>query len=696
MSRPTTTHGGTTAALEYAAKGWGVIPLHTPDPTAPGGCSCRKADCQSVGKHPRTMKGLKDASTDKGTIERWWRMWPDANVGITTGAGLMVLDVDGDEGHDTLAALELEHGDLRTLTARTGSGGLHLYFTVPDDVCRNRTRFADGLDTRGEGGYVVAPPSTHVSGGTYQWVDDYPEIAQPATAWLVELLREKSTNGAHAPAPALPDQIPAGERNAALASLAGSMRRRGASETAIRAALVEENAERCVPPLDGDEVAAVAASVSRYEPAAEGTERKPPVIRLDDFHAYMPGHSYIFEPTREMWPAASVNARIKPLNVGGEPMAASKWLDRNRPVEQMTWAPGEPVLITDRLIAHGGWIDRAGARTFNLYRPPLVQHGDPTMAGPWLEHVRTVFPDNADHIIRWLAHRVQRPHEKLNHALVLQGPQGTGKDTIIEGVVPAVGPWNVAEVSPEQMLGRFNAFLKSVILRLSEARDLGDHDRYRLYDHTKTVIAAPPAVLRVDEKHIREYAVPNVVGVVITTNHRDGIYLPPDDRRHYVAWTERTKDGFRSDYWQRLYSWYEQGGYGHVAAFLAQLDISGFDPKAPPPKTDAFWGVVDAGRAPEDAELADVLDRLQHPEAITLSAITDMAHRDFAEWLRDRRNARKVPHRMEDAGYVPVRNDDANDGRWRVGGRKQTIYARRELSKRDRITAVRQLVRGSR
>jgi len=82
------------------------------------------------------------------------------------------------------------------------------------------------------------------------------------------------------------------------------------------------------------------------------------------------------------------------------------------------------------------------------------------------------------------------------------------------------------------MLGRFNGFLKSVILRVNEARDLGEIDRFAFYDHMKAVTAAPPDVLRVDEKNLREYSVPNVCGVIITTNHKtDGIHLPADDRR---------------------------------------------------------------------------------------------------------------------------------------------------------------------
>ena len=153
--------------------------------------------------------------------------------------------------------------------------------------------------------------------------------------------------------------------------------------------------------------------------------------------------------------------------------------------------------------------------------------------------------DDAAHIVRWLAHRVQRPAEKINHALVLGGAQGIGKDTLLEPVKHAVGPWNFQDISPTHLLGRFNGFVKSVILRVSEARDLGEVDRFSFYDHTKIYTAAPPDVLRVDEKYLREYYVFNCLGLIITTNHKtDGIYLPADDRRHFVAWSSAPRRNF--------------------------------------------------------------------------------------------------------------------------------------------------------
>src|SRR5262249_1902525 len=220
------------------------------------------------------------------------------------------------------------------------------------------------------------------------------------------------------------------------------------------------------------------------EPDADGAG-----VTLDDFVAYMPMHTYIFTPCREMWAATSVNARIPPIPVlgkKGKPKRkngkivterATKWLDQNRPVEQMTWAPGQPMLIKNRLVVDGGWIERPDVTCFNHYRPPRVQPGDASKLDQGLNHGGKIYPEDAEHLITWRPHRVQRPDEKINHALVLGGAQGIGKDSLLEPVRYAVGPWNFRDVIPANIMGRFNSFAKAVILRVNEARDLGDAER---------------------------------------------------------------------------------------------------------------------------------------------------------------------------------------------------------------------------
>jgi Family of unknown function (DUF5906) len=428
-------------------------------------------------------------------------------------------------------------------------------------------------------------------------------------------------------------------------------------------------------------------------------------VKIDDFVAYMPAHNYIFMPCQEPWPATSVNSRLpampvldkngKPKQYNGKPVVipASKWLDQNRPVEQMIWCPGLPMQIKNRLVVLGGWIERRDVTCFNLYRPPLVVLGDAKKADPWLNHVRKIYPDDADHILAWLAHRVQRPGEKINHGLVLGGAQGIGKDTILAPVRYAVGTWNFFDVSPTHLLGRFNNFAKSVILRVDEARDLGDVDRFKFYDHTKIYTAAPPEVLRVDEKNLREHYVFNVLGFLITTNHKtDGIYLPTDDRRHYVAWSNFTKEDFSKEYWNELWGWYSAGGTTHVAAYLTELDLSAFDPKAPPPKTPAFWDIVNASTPPEDAELADAIDKLGNPDALTIKRLICEATGDIEAWLMERKNRRAIPHRLEEAGYVSVRNPTAKKGLWKLKGEWQVIYVKASLSPAEAIKAARKLV----
>jgi hypothetical protein len=137
----------------------------------------------------------------------------------------------------------------------------------------------------------------------------------------------------------------------------------------------------------------------------------------------------------------------------------------------------------------------------------------------------------------------------------------------------------------------------------------------------------------------------------------------------------------------------------------------GFNPKAPPRKTEAFWAIVNAGRSPEDAEMADCLECLQNPPAITLAKILGVAEKlfpqarnqygetltksdSFTDWLKDRKNRRIIPHRLEACGYVPVRNPNAGDGLWKAGGKRQVIYAQQILNLRDQIDEAGKIVAG--
>jgi len=170
------------AALDYAARGLQVIPLD--------------------GKLPRTAHGLKDASTAPEQIWAWWRQWPTADVGIVTGetSGIVVLDIDGEAGEASLAGLVARFGPYPpTLEARTGGGGRHLYFGHPGGGRRigNRQGIAPKLDVRGDGGYVVAPPSGHKSGSSYTWLTDLPP-ADPG--WFLKVYETRDREAKEAKA----------------------------------------------------------------------------------------------------------------------------------------------------------------------------------------------------------------------------------------------------------------------------------------------------------------------------------------------------------------------------------------------------------------------------------------------------------------------------------------------------------------
>jgi hypothetical protein len=238
------------AALAYALAGLPVLPL--------------------AGKVPRIVNGLNGASTDLAVVAEWWARWPEANIGIRTGtdSGLVVLDVDPcSNGRATLEALRREYGPLpRTPTVLTGSGGEHMYFRYPatTEVRNSAGKLGAGLDVRGEGGYVVAPPSVHASGNRYTWVRSLDEPLADCPPWLLASLPQGPRL---APPEGVTYLIPMGQRNAELASIAGTLRRRGLGESEILAALRAVNQERCRPALDAGEVERIAGSISRYPPS---------------------------------------------------------------------------------------------------------------------------------------------------------------------------------------------------------------------------------------------------------------------------------------------------------------------------------------------------------------------------------------------------------------------------------------------
>jgi putative DNA primase/helicase len=233
------------AALWYAEHGFPVFPVHS---VAGGRCSCGGTECEHVGKHPRTAHGFKDATTDSDTIKEWWGEWPEANIGMPTGAvtGLLVIDIDPrNGGEESLESLFSKHRRFPdTAEQITGGGGRHIIFRHPGVPTPNT--LAPGIDMKGDRGYIVVAPSIHSSGNRYQWdgIGGAKALLSPADlpAWLLEYITAaRQGSGAKSEATPGSEKIPKGTRNDHLASLGGTMRKRRMSREAIEAALLEEN-----------------------------------------------------------------------------------------------------------------------------------------------------------------------------------------------------------------------------------------------------------------------------------------------------------------------------------------------------------------------------------------------------------------------------------------------------------------------
>lgn len=267
------------AAIRYADLGLHILPV------------------QPGGKRPVLQNWPTEATTDPEKLREWFSDGRH-NLGLLTGhrSGVFVLDVDGEAGKEWMAGRELPP----TWVARTPSGGVHYMFSYPENMTvRSTARVLHdggargGVDVRGEGGQVVVWPSRN-GAGTWEWFDGCaPWEMSPSLPpkWLVDAVatRRSSSSGPRlttAPEAApVPETIAAGQRNTLLASMAGSMRRRGMSEAGIVAALRVENAARCRPPLEERDLAGIARSVARYAPAVvpiNVTIEPPPVEFLVD------------------------------------------------------------------------------------------------------------------------------------------------------------------------------------------------------------------------------------------------------------------------------------------------------------------------------------------------------------------------------------------------------------------------------
>ena len=507
-----------------------------------------------TGKRPRTTNGFHDATCDPFQIALWWRTWPDANIGTPMGDGRFALDIDPRAGGDgTLFALERQYSPLpRTLMSHTGGGGTHYIYLEPAGGILNKADIGQGIDVQGRGSYIIVPPSIHPdTGRPYLWdvVDGPDDIEpQPAPDWLLALLRAGTGVGAQSAravaAPGAP--IPIGIQENTLTSLAGAMRRAGATIDEIRAALDAINA-RCTPPVASRDLDRIARSIGRYAPAPQMITGAAAPVTING-------------------PAAQVT----PTQDWGTPPFTfdfSAGVSARDLVRQMRVPPR---FLVDKLIPDGLTILAAPAKSYKSYFSlslALATIGE----GKWMDS----FPVNetGNVVFFGLESPFTQLHNRLNQLRPSYAPDSSMHDLIFFSGMKALPPFKQGlQQALEQVIERYTPRLividpLSYLYRLGRQDDLASATLDLLWPLAEMVASAQIALLApehmrkrskddvsvIDQlagSHIKAAVVHGLLmihregqDIVIDTTMRDApsqefaITLTFDEKQHTLAWS---------------------------------------------------------------------------------------------------------------------------------------------------------------
>ncbi len=446
------------------------------------------------GKVPVTDHGCKDATTDADQIERWWGGSICPNVAIATGNGIVVLDVDIDHdagkfGDETLEALEDQYGKLPdTWMCLTGGGGIHYYFQCDDPALTVGVGFAPGLDYRGAGGYVIAPPSRHQNGRIYEWEASHTPTnvdLAPLPEWLHKLMlqgKSKDTPTQAKTTTEAPEMVSEGRRNSEMFRLASSMRSKGFTVEEITATMMEANKTRCNPPLDAKEIETICKSAGRYE---RGRHEKQQEAVKADFPEFFNDkkflHNVMGDYLIENYGCCKINGTVHIYDNGiykpGEDslygimvdllpsLSAAKRkevfqyikVSRRTPVKELS----PPNLIPFRHqiydVNTGEFLDYSKQYVF-LNRFPFDYHPDAPECATVTNTLNAIACDDAD-VVKLLLEAIGNCFYMLNSfrgAVMLYGQSGSnGKSTLLNMITQLLGRENASFLSLQDTAERF-------------------------------------------------------------------------------------------------------------------------------------------------------------------------------------------------------------------------------------------------
>ncbi len=701
------------SALMYAKMGWHVFPIH--GIKKDGECTCGKLMCKDIGKHPKTQRGYKDATTEEEKIKAWFSTTSETNIGIATGSvsGITVIDIDvgpDKDGFETWQNLIREHGEPQTLVSETGGGGMHFIFSYNSGLKTSNNTLGKNVDCRNDGGYIVAPPSTHYSGRQYKWMNPGASLcALPAHLCVKKETRGRPKKDENSKkrytieqVSEMLDLISSDDRT--LWRNVGVILGREFNRVDEAWMLYNKWANTYTGKKDSkhNERMHEAFYVISQEPSdkeltiativkiaiKEGWVPKNGVVPIENFLFFGPGNNYIYRPTGSLWIAAAVDSVVDPVNVNGAIKNASEWLRLHRHVTSMT---SEPSLDSDYVVGfdclNGEIIEVTGAALFNKYIKPRIVLGSAEKATPFVDHCKLLFnkEGDCDQFLDYMAHRAQKPEEKPRFALLISGEQGTGKDTAIEFCTPSLGIWNVANIEPCHLDTSYNSFVASTLVRISEAANLQDMSKWAFNERTKVLIAGSPDYCVVNPKYGSQFHVRMHCGVIITTNHlSSSIHIPPDDRRYDVIEVATKIEMGLEDYEKRkkyfsdLWDWFLDGGAEHVADFLHKRDLSKFSASNGQRKTLAHQIVIASGFSGDDW-LHEIIEEFPSHTGIR----TDwLMQRAVAKGQRESDVRRTFTHALGRLGYVHYPNlftdkgEKNKDGRWLIGKKRVNVYVK--------------------
>ncbi len=696
------------AAKDYISRGWHIFPLHSIEN---GLCTCGKKDCANAGKHPRTPDGLKSATADVQKIEEWFNpSAPAANIAIATGkiSNLTIYDIDigdGKNGADTWIAALGDVGEPRTLMAKTGSGGMHVFFKYNSALKTRVNALGAGVDIRNDGGYVVAAPSIHKSGRHYTWIDytapldDVPAVLsrfsvkkkrkEPAQKFdlaeverMLEFVDGTDYDTWRKVGIILGRHFPNSNEAWELYNVWADRYQHGA-----KARDHDKKMREAFYVVAADDKAESRLTIATLVSMAyENGYTKPNKLSVDDFIFYMPDGNYIDLRTgTAVSTATAIDAAL------GKKGASAVVREKNLCTCKICDPKIGAGFLRGFLNLNGALVESEKDAVYNIYRPPTIdwECGYELAEAQrfFVEHVEHIFQKDGDaaQFLDYMAHLVQKPWDKPRFALVIGGGQGVGKDTAIDFCVPALGEHNVANIAPKDLSANFNDYATRTLVRINEAANLHDTNKWEFNEQVKNLIAGVPDIVTINPKYGKQFQHRMHCGVIITTNHLSGgLYIPPDDRRYDIIQAATfeeigivfTDPARRKAYFDRLWDWYNnKNGKKHVAAFLHLRDISHFSAALGQRKTEAHRRIVSFGLS-GDQWLDDILVTIGNGEPWILRG--DVL---FAKAVENGEKAGTVKAKMatclERAGFELYRNKERADGRWQINGKRTTIFIKK-------------------